>query len=205
MNTTAAFFVVIISAINQTGPVVETLPTPVPHTVGRPVPPPPNPFPYPTGHPYPDVAPEGIFGPKRANWMYPNGYPGHHCVGDSFSWMNWWYTPANMPLHYHYFPAEHGYYYFKPYNVTRVKSQQAFVTRFGGDPRHPYANEEIFARVYADLKKENPTFGEPLGMPDVLEQRDDTDEDVPDSPEPDLGPEPDLSPPVEAPAFGFSP
>ena len=108
----------------------------------------PSNFAYPTAHPYPDVAPQGIYGPKRCEgWMYPNGICGHRCVKDPHSWMNWWYPPGNMLPHYGYFPAEHGYYYFEPYNVTRVAIQQKFIASIGGDPRHPYANE-IFDEVY---------------------------------------------------------
>ena len=112
-------------------------------TIGRPAQ-----FAYPTGHIYPDVAPEGIYGPRRCDgWMYPNGICGHKCVKDPHSWGNWWIPPGNMIPHYHYFSAEHGYYYFQPYNVTRVAMQQAFATRYGGDARHPYSNE-VFKRVY---------------------------------------------------------
>ena len=105
-------------------------------------------FAYPTGHMYPDVAPEGIYGPRRCDgWMYPNGICGHRCVHDPHSWGNWWKPPGNMVPHYHYFAAEHGYYYFKPYNVTRVAMQQAFATSYGDDWRHPYSNK-VFERVY---------------------------------------------------------
>lgn len=112
-------------------------------TIGRPAQ-----FAYPTGHIYPDVAPEGIYGPRPCTgWMYPNGICGHKCVDEPHSWGNWWIPPGNMIPHYHYFSGEHGYYYFKPYNVTRVAMQQAFAASYGGDPRHPYSRD-VFDRVY---------------------------------------------------------
>jgi len=65
-----------------------------------------------------------------------------------------------MIPHYAYYPALHGYYYFRPYNYMHVPRQQEFVTRFGGDARNPYANE-IFKRVYAEYKAANPGAGSP--------------------------------------------
>ena len=53
-----------------------------------------------------------------------------------------------MIPHYHYFSGEHGYYYFAPYNVTRVAMQQGFATSYGGDWRHPYNTTEVFERVF---------------------------------------------------------
>ena len=106
-------------------------------------------FAYPTGHIYPDVAPEGIYGPRTCyGWAYPNGICGHRCVDDPHSWGNWWIPPGNMVPHYHYFSGEHGYYYFAPYNVTRVAMQQGFATSHGGDWRHPYNTSDVFKRVY---------------------------------------------------------
>ena len=114
-----------------------------PFTVERPAQ-----FAYPTGHIYPDVAPEGIYGPRRCDgWVYPNGVCGHRCVKDPHSWGNWWIPPGNMLPHYHYQAAEHGYRCFEPHNVTRVAMQQSFVKSYGGDHRHPYSNE-VFQRVY---------------------------------------------------------
>ena len=119
------------------------LPPGAPATFGQPAQ-----FAYPTGHIYPDVAPEGIYGPRCCNgWMYPNGICGHKCVEDPHSWGNWWIPPGNMIMHYPYFPAEHGYYHYAPYNVTRVEMQQAFAASYGGDWRHPYSNS-VFERVY---------------------------------------------------------
>ncbi len=60
-----------------------------------------------------------------------------------------------MHPHYAYFPAMHGYYYFRPYHHRHLLDQQALVTGWGGDSRHPYANK-IFQQVYAQYKAENP-------------------------------------------------
>jgi hypothetical protein len=50
--------------------------------------------------------------------------------------------------HYDYYPALHGNYYFAPYNAIKVPFQQAFVARYGGDPRDPY-DDGVFEKVYA--------------------------------------------------------
>ncbi len=115
-------------------------------------------FPYPTGHSYPDIAPQGIYGPKRCEgWMYPNGICGHHshCVDEPYTWLNWWLPPGNMLPAYGWFPAEHGYYNFEPYNVTRVGIQQKFVASYGGDPRHPYTLD-VFHEVYKAYYRRHP-------------------------------------------------
>lgn len=70
------------------------------------------------------------------------------CIGESC-----WCSPCNLIPHYPYYPAAHGYYYFRPYHYTHIALQQHLVSRWGGDPRHPYANE-IFDRVYAELDAE---------------------------------------------------
>jgi hypothetical protein len=57
--------------------------------------------------------------------------------------------------HYGYYPAMHGNYYFIPYNAIKVPFQQAFVARFGGDPRVPYANG-VFQTVYAAYRAAHP-------------------------------------------------
>lgn len=57
-------------------------------------------------------------------------------------------STCNMPQHMQYYPAAHGYYYFRPYNYFHIYWQQAFVETYGGDPRDPYTNR-IFQQVYA--------------------------------------------------------
>ena len=48
-------------------------------------------------------------------------------------------------------PADrHGYYYFRPYHVMHVYSQQELATRWGGDPRNPYDNT-MFQRIYEQM------------------------------------------------------
>jgi hypothetical protein len=139
-------------------------------------------FAYPTGHPYPDVTPHGLYGPKTCHgWAYPNGICGHCCVHDPHSWANWWIPPGNMLPHYAYFPAEHGYFYFEPYNVTRVQLQQSFVASYGGDIRHPY-EDSVFDRAYKVYKQRHP---EDVDEDEII------DSDLPDTtPEDDV----DLSP-----------
>ena len=60
-------------------------------------------------------------------------------------------TREDLPQHYAYFPAMHGYYYFYPYHPMHIPSQQAFASQFGMDPRNPYAND-FFKVVYAEYK-----------------------------------------------------
>lgn len=60
-------------------------------------------------------------------------------------------TRIELPQHYAYYPAMHGYYYFYPYNPMHVPTQQAFASQFGMDPRNPYAND-VFKVVYAEYK-----------------------------------------------------
>jgi len=57
--------------------------------------------------------------------------------------------------HYDYYPALHGNYYFAPYNAIKVPFQQAFVARYGGDPRAPYA-DGVFQKVYAAYRVAHP-------------------------------------------------
>ncbi|MCA9228254.1 MAG: hypothetical protein KDA47_21675 [Planctomycetales bacterium] len=63
------------------------------------------------------------------------------------------FNTCNMPPHYAYFPADHGNYYFRPYNYHRIATHQQFVMTYGGNPRHPYANE-VFDRVYETIGEE---------------------------------------------------
>jgi hypothetical protein len=52
-----------------------------------------------------------------------------------------------MYPHCTYFPASHGYYYFRPYHHSHIAIQQHFVRQWGGDPRNPYDNA-IFEGIY---------------------------------------------------------
>jgi len=55
-----------------------------------------------------------------------------------------------MAQHTPFFGTTHGYYYFRPYHVMHVFSQQELATRWGGDPRNPYDNT-MFDRIYEQL------------------------------------------------------
>ncbi len=72
----------------------------------------------------------------------------HHCFA-----AKWTGSTCNMMQHHAYFPAMHGYYYFRPYHHAHIAEQQQSVAGWGGDPRNPYANE-IFKKVYAEYKAE---------------------------------------------------
>lgn len=64
--------------------------------------------------------------------------------GESYS--SSYYEGSSMLPHLAYFPALHGYYYFRPYSLRHLQQHQAAVVRWGGDPRNPYANV-IFERL----------------------------------------------------------
>ena len=49
--------------------------------------------------------------------------------------------PGDLYPHYPYFPAYHGYYYFRPYNFEHVLKDSALAAEMGGDPRAPYSVE----------------------------------------------------------------
>ena len=66
-------------------------------------------------------------------------------------WCRWFHGTCDMPQHHAYFPPMHGYYYFRPYHPGHVSRQQQFMTQFGGDPRHPYANR-LFKKIYAEYE-----------------------------------------------------
>jgi hypothetical protein len=72
-----------------------------------------------------------------------------------------------------FFGTTHGYYYFRPYHVMHVFSQQELATRWGGDPRNPYDNT-IFQRIYEQMgieAKPEPKKGTPtIEVPTVPEQ-----------------------------------
>ena len=63
-----------------------------------------------------------------------------------------------------YWPAEHGYYYFRPYHMVHVKDQREIARSWGEDPRNPY-DHKVFDRVYQALeaeraaRSENAQFG----------------------------------------------
>lgn len=57
-------------------------------------------------------------------------------------------STCNMPQHYPYPPAFHGYYYFRPYNYTNVLRDRDTVLQLQGDVNAPYW-DGMFNHVYA--------------------------------------------------------
>ena len=82
--------------------------------------------------------------------------------------------PGDFYPHYAYFPAYHGYYYFRPYNFTHVVPDAAFAEQIGDDPRAPY--NVAYARTFfppapiADSSAYIPPKPYPL-LEDVLEPK----------------------------------
>jgi len=69
------------------------------------------------------------------------------------------HAPGDMVQHMPFFGTTHGYYYFRPYHVMHVFSQQELATRWGGDARNPYDNC-MFQRIYEQMGVEaRPTNG----------------------------------------------
>lgn len=62
-------------------------------------------------------------------------------------------SPGNMPQHFPYVAEPKNYYYFRPYNWFHIPEQQREVTSYGGDTRHPYAND-LFREVYEAIEAE---------------------------------------------------
>ena len=67
-----------------------------------------------------------------------------------------------MVQHMPFFGTTHGYYYFRPYHVMHVFSQQELATRWGGDPRNPYDNT-MFHRIYDQMGVEAKPKAPPVG------------------------------------------
>jgi len=59
-------------------------------------------------------------------------------------------STGDLVQHTPFFGTTHGYYYFRPYHVMHVFSQQELATRWGGDPRNPYDNT-IFQKTYETM------------------------------------------------------
>lgn len=78
----------------------------------------------------------------------------------------WYFNSSfDMPPHYPYYPAMHGYYYFRPYHPAHLVQQRALVETWGGDPRNPYANR-IFQTVYEDYRADKADNADvPLTVP----------------------------------------
>lgn len=57
-------------------------------------------------------------------------------------------TTGNLIPHFPYYPAFHGYYYFRPYNIQNVREHRAIIHRLGGTRQSPYSTG-MFEPVYA--------------------------------------------------------
>ncbi len=70
------------------------------------------------------------------------------------NWCRVW-TTGDMYQHYAYYPAHHGYYYFRPYNYTNVLEHKSMVARLGGETNHPYS-VAMFTPIYENYYLTNP-------------------------------------------------
>lgn len=105
--------------------------------------------------------PYGFSGPMGP--VYGNG---NTCSsGDGISGLPCCFdSTCNLFPHVPYYVEPKTYYYFRPYNHNQVFLQRDQVMRWGGDPRHPYANE-IFQQVYRDLDGQVTEPGVPHAAP----------------------------------------
>lgn len=93
------------------------------------------------------------------------------------------HTTGDMYPHYAYYPQDHGYYYFRPYNYMNVYNHMGQVVALGGDPRNPYS-VAMFDPIYEDFYQQYPRIVEPPAgsikpfgsslpnLEDLLRQRD---------------------------------
>uniref|UniRef100_A0A7C4LNI4 Uncharacterized protein n=1 Tax=Schlesneria paludicola TaxID=360056 RepID=A0A7C4LNI4_9PLAN len=61
------------------------------------------------------------------------------------------YSTCDLYPHYPYFPKDHGYYYFRPYNYIHVLTHQQTVVKLGGDPRNPYSTQ-LLANLFVNVE-----------------------------------------------------
>lgn len=66
------------------------------------------------------------------------------------------YSTCDLYPHYAYYPKDHGYYYFRPYNYTHVLEHQQTVLKWGGDPRNPYSTH-VLANLFVNVQHPAPT------------------------------------------------
>ncbi len=78
----------------------------------------------------------------------------HRTRRGKLRWCRVW-TTGDMYQHYAYYPANHGYHYFRPYNYTNVLEHKATVGCLGGEPNHPYS-VAMFAPSYESYYLTNP-------------------------------------------------
>jgi len=117
----------------------------------------------------PQGSPQGAaYGAPQADAVSGGGAVGGQCGGDQcggdcghscghcgclHGWLHsgcLLHSTGDLVQHMPHFGTTHGYYYFRPYHVMHVFSQQELVTRWGGDPRNPYDNT-MFQNVYQQL------------------------------------------------------
>ncbi len=88
-----------------------------------------------------------------------------HCQSGGHSWCPWCHSdngeceepccfdrhlltycigPGDLYPHYPYYPIQHGYYYFRPYNHMHVEEASALAAQMGGDPKAPYSVEFLY-------------------------------------------------------------
>lgn len=71
------------------------------------------------------------------------------------------HTTGDMYPHFAYYPQDHGYYYFRPYNYMHVYEHRARVVSLGGDPRNPYS-VAMFDPIYEEFEQNVPPIEVPL-------------------------------------------
>lgn len=69
----------------------------------------------------------------------------------------WAHTTGDMYPHFAYYPQDHGYYYFRPYNYIHVFEHRARVVSLGGDPRNPYS-VAMFDPIYEEFNQNAPVM-----------------------------------------------
>jgi hypothetical protein len=70
-----------------------------------------------------------------------------------------------MHPHYAYYPANHGYYYFRPYNYSHIDHHKQLAAAMGIEAIAPYSTE-VFGRPYSELMVES--YEEASGHDEVL-------------------------------------
>jgi hypothetical protein len=99
------------------------------------------------------IAPAVSYGPYAYDNCNNYGDRGRCYFGPGTCCCDFWCPPCTMTQRLEYWPAEHGYYYFRPYNMMHVRDQREVARSWGEDPRNPY-DHKVFDRVYDSLKTE---------------------------------------------------
>lgn len=105
--------------------------------------------------------------------------------------------PGDLHPHYPYFPAYHGYYYFRPYNWTHLEEARAFAAQTGGDSRAPYNTDHLrgmFANAPVVAPNVMPTGAFEDGLPQLESILDAANTEAAPAPK-DSGANPQLTPP----------